>query len=409
MKSSKKTLILFAAAIAATAVLSSALTVLLQNSKGTDSVLLPTEEYEKLKESSVISEIADRIESDFFGDIPERERLIHSAAKGMVASLGDPYANYYTDEEYEIYMKKLEGEYSGIGALVSQPDGNGSLVLEVFENGPAEKAGLVPGDIIVRVDGTDVGGKSLEDLSAMIFGEDGTIVILTVQRGEKREELSVKRGIVNAKRVHHALYNEKTGYIRIDMFTGNCAEEFSRAVKDLTERGMRSLVIDIRNNPGGILDDVVSICDTLLGEGVIVTVKRGAGSEEVFKSDKIGVSVPIAVLTNGNSASASEILAAAVQDSEAGVIVGTKTYGKGVVQTTMRLDSNKAWLKITTAAYYTPSGRNINGVGVTPDIDVELADGVKSIPLSRLDQKDDAQLWAALDYVRDKANDIKNG
>lgn len=408
MKSSARPLLILAAVVLCTAVLSSALTIWVVRSADGDTVLLSSQEYKKLKEASVISELADKIETEYFGEFQERENLIHNAARGMVASLGDPYANYYTEEEYKAYTKKLEGEYSGIGALVAQPDENGSEVLEVYEDSPAEKSGMLAGDVIIQVDGRIVSGITLEDLSALIYGEEGTVVVITVQRGEKTVDLNIKRAAISAKRVHHALYNENTGYIRIDMFTGNCAEEFRNAINDLTKRGMRSLVIDIRNNPGGMLEDVVSICDTLLGEGVIVTVREGSGEEEVFRSDASGVTVPVAVLTNENSASASEILAAAVQDSEAGVVVGMQTYGKGVVQTTMRLNSNKAWIKITTAAYYTPNGKNINGIGVTPDIGIDLAEDVKSTPLTRLDQKDDAQLWAALDYVREKA-DRMNG
>jgi carboxyl-terminal processing protease len=405
MRSSARKLILFTAVVVITALLSSALTIWVMDSRNGDAVLISSEEYKKLKEASVIGELADKIETQYFGELPAHEELIDSAARGMVVSLGDPYANYYTEEEYKTYTQKLEGEYSGIGALVALPDEKGSEVLEVYENSPAEKAGILPGDIIVNVDGAGVSGITLEDLSALIYGEEGTVVVLTIQRGEEISEFPVKRGAVSAKRVHHAMYNEHTGYIRIDMFAGKCAEDFKDAVADLTNNGMRSLVIDLRNNPGGMLDDVVSICDTLLGEGVIVTVREGTGEEEVFRSDEKGVTVPIAVVTNGNSASASEILAAAVQDSGAGVIVGTTTYGKGVVQTTMRLESNKAWLKITTAAYYTPNGRNINGIGVMPNISVELPEDIKNVPITRLSQKDDAQLWAALDYVRGKADE----
>ena len=167
---------------------------------------------------------------------------------------------------------------------------------------------------------------------------------------------------------------------------------------------MRSLVIDIRDNPGGELGQVVSVADALMKEGVIVSVRGTDGQDEVFRSDAKGINVPLAVLVNENSASASEILAAAVQDSGTGTIVGTKTYGKGVVQTTLQLQSNKGWVKLTTAAYYTPSGEYVDGTGVQPDIDIDLADNVKGLPVVRIDEDDDAQLWAALDEVREQAD-----
>ncbi|MBS6322937.1 MAG: S41 family peptidase, partial [Clostridium sp.] len=170
-------------------------------------------------------------------------------------------------------------------------------------------------------------------------------------------------------------------------------------------RNMTSLVIDLRNNPGGLLKDVVSIADTLLGECTIVTVRDGKGSEETYTSNKKGVSLPVAIIVNENSASASEILAAAVQDNEAGVVVGMTTFGKGVVQNTKRISSNGAWLKMTVSAYYTPGGESINGTGVTPDIEVDLPEEMKGTPIDQLDQEQDAQLWAALDYVRELAGE----
>ena len=176
-------------------------------------------------------------------------------------------------------------------------------------------------------------------------------------------------------------------------------------MKDLTDRNMTSLVIDLRNNPGGLLKDVVSVADTLLGECTIVTVRDGKGGEETYTSNKKGVSVPVAIIVNENSASASEILAAAVQDNEAGVVVGMTTFGKGVVQNTKRISSNGAWLKMTVSAYYTPSGESINGTGVTPDIEVDLPEEMKGTPINQLDQEQDAQLWAALDYVRELAGE----
>ena len=266
--------------------------------------------------------------------------------------------------------------------------------------------------IIIRVDGNEVSNMTLENLSYAINGEIGTKLILTLKRAEDNGntselDIEVTRAMVNIKRVHHSLFNQRTGYIRIDMFSGECAKEFEDAVRDLTDRGMKSLVIDLRNNPGGSLDAVVNIADIILEECTIVSIKgNNPEDERVYSSNAKGISVPIAVMINENSASASEILAASVQENNAGVIVGMPSFGKGIVQTTMRLDSNLGWLKLTTEAYYTPNGNNIHGVGIMPDIEVDLNDELKGLTISKLIsdyQQDDTQLWAALDYVRAKA------
>ena len=237
---------------------------------------------------------------------------------------------------------------------------------------------------------------------------DGTQACVRLVNARPQPGEQIACAALNLSRVTSALFNQRTGYIRISMFTGNCATEFSEAIKDLTDRGMRSLVIDLRNNPGGSLSDVVSIADTLLGEGTIVSVRGRAESEgEVYKSNAKGVKVPIAVIVNENSASASEILAAAVQDFQAGAVVGMTTYGKGVVQTTKQIEGNRAWLKLTSDAYYTPNGANIDGVGVTPDIEIDLPEELKGLAIDQIEQDDDAQLWAALDYVRTLADEAE--
>ena len=188
--------------------------------------------------------------------------------------------------------------------------------------------------------------------------------------------------------------------------SGSCADEFTEALKDLKSRNMRSLVIDLRNNPGGSLDEVVKICSAILEKGqIIVSVgEEGNPDNEVYKASGSSVGVPLAILVNEHSASASEIMAGAVQDNQAGVIVGTKTFGKGVVQTTIRVEKSGGWLKLTTDAYFTPNGRNIHGEGITPDIQCDLPDSLKGQALSTVDQSEDAQLWAALDYVREQAD-----
>lgn len=405
MKSQWRTALYFAAAIIITALVSSAVTMHIYNNKRGDEVMLPASEYAELTDVMALDEVMKSIDEYYYFEAPQREQLVKSAANGMVASLNDPYSAYFTDEEYQRYLSSINGAYDGIGVLIGQPTEDGAEILDVYEDTSASEAGLLAGDFIVAVDGTGVSGLTLEEISTLIARGNGEAVKLTIKRGEESFDVDVVSGRVNIKRVEHFLYNHHTGYIRISMFSGNCAEEFREAIKDLTERRMTCLVIDLRNNPGGLLKDVVSIADTLLGECTIVTVRSNGGEEEVYTSNKKGVSVPVAIIVNENSASASEILAAAVQDNEAGIIVGMPTFGKGIVQTTRRLESNGAWLKLTTSAYYTPSGKSINGTGVTPDLEVDLPEEMKSTPIDKLDQEQDAQLWAALDYVRELAGE----
>lgn len=405
MKSQWRTALYFAAAIIITALVSSAVTMHIYNNKRGDEVMLPASEYAELTDVMALDEVMKSIDEYYYFEAPQREQLVKSAANGMVASLNDPYSAYFTDEEYQRYLSSINGAYDGIGVLIGQPTEDGAEILDVYEDTSASEAGLLAGDFIVAVDGTGVSGLTLEEISTLIARGNGEAVKLTIKRGEESFDVDVVSGTVNIKRVEHFLYNQHTGYIRISMFSGNCAEEFREAIKDLTERRMTCLVIDLRNNPGGLLKDVVSIADTLLGECTIVTVRSNGGEEEVYTSNKKGVSVPVAIIVNENSASASEILAAAVQDNEAGIIVGMPTFGKGIVQTTRRLESNGAWLKLTTSAYYTPSGKSINGTGVTPDLEVDLPEEMKSTPIDKLDQEQDAQLWAALDYVRELAGE----
>lgn len=405
MKSQWRTALYFAAAIIITALVSSAVTMHIYNNKRGDEVMLPASEYAELTDVMALDEVMKSIDEYYYFEAPQREQLVKSAANGMVASLNDPYSAYFTDEEYQRYLSSINGAYDGIGVLIGQPTEDGAEILDVYEDTSASEAGLLAGDFIVAVDGTGVSGLTLEEISTLIARGNGEAVKLTIKRGEDGFDVDVVSGTVNIKRVEHFLYNHHTGYIRISMFSGNCAEEFREAIKDLTERRMTCLVIDLRNNPGGLLKDVVSIADTLLGECTIVTVRSNGGEEEVYTSNKKGVSVPVAIIVNENSASASEILAAAVQDNEAGIIVGMPTFGKGIVQTTRRLESNGAWLKLTTSAYYTPSGKSINGTGVTPDLEVDLPEEMKSTPIDKLDQEQDAQLWAALDYVRELAGE----
>ncbi len=408
MKSWLRTLLYFLAVILITACVTAGLMLRAAQSGRTDEVVFSAEEYSQISDLLFLNEMIGRIENDALNESPGREALLEAAAEGMIAALDDPYAVYYTPEEYEAYLSNINGEYTGIGILVGQPEQAGAVILDVYDETPAAEAGLLPGDIITSVDGVSAASMLLEELSAAIDREVGESVTLSILRGSESSEVSLTCAALNLNRVSHALFKERTGYIRISMFSGNCVTEFKEALNDLTERGMRSLVIDLRNNPGGTLENVAEIADALLGSGTIVSLRGRLDAEgKVYESNAKGISVPLAIIVNENSASASEILAAAVQDHGAGVVVGMTTFGKGVVQTSMQLEGNRAWIKLTTDAYYTPSGKNIDGIGITPDIEISLPDEFAGLAIDQIEQEDDAQLWAALDHVRALADEAE--
>ncbi len=403
MKPWQRLAVYILAAVLITASATAAITANIIKQGKKDTVSFSVEEYAQLRDLLVLDEIMKNVQAEALNEAPAREDMTVSAAKGVVSSINDPYAAYYTPAEYEAYLSNINGEYTGIGIVVGQPDATGALVLDVYKGYAAEAAGVKVGDVITAINGRGVANMTLEELLNEAEGEIGSVTSLDILRDGEAQKFDVTNMQINVPQVTSALFNERTAYIRINMFTGNCVSEFEAAFKDLTERGMRSLVIDLRNNPGGSLESVISIADMLLGKCTVVSVKGRTSEEQIFTSKGDALAVPLAVLVNENAASASEILAAAVQDNEAGVVVGMKTYGKGSVQTTSRLSGDSGWLKLTTDAYYTPSGKSINGTGVMPDIEVDLPDDMKGTAIDQIDQEDDAQLWAALDYVRDLA------
>ena len=381
------------------------ITVTALNRGRSDVMMIPVEEYQNFRDVLVFGEILKKIEDKALKSDATRELLVENGARGMLNALDDQYAAYYTAKEYEAYLSRINGQYNGIGILVGQPGERGAEVLDVYEGNAAANAGVQAGDVITAVDGKSMANAQLDELVAAVDVEIGKSILLTIERGKETLSISVTSSAINIRRVSSKLFNQRTGYIKIDMFTGNCVSEFEEGMKDLVERGMKSLVIDLRNNPGGSLDDVVKIADMILGSCTIVSIKgNDANNEQVFRSSGQPLKVPLAILVNENSASASEILAGAVQDNEAGAIVGMKTFGKGIVQTTMRLDANGGWLKMTTEEYFTPSGTSIHGTGIIPDIIVDLPAELKGKPVREIGQDDDAQLWAALDHVREQAS-----
>ncbi len=357
---------------------------------------------------TVLTQLLKDVEQYYYfaDELPPSEKLLDGAAQGLVDAIGDPYADYYSVEEYESFRQQLAGNFKGIGVLISQQD-NGTLISRVYEDSPAEKAGLLAGDVITAVGDMSLVGVDINKVSELIGGEGGTNVTLTILRGEETKSFTVTRGDVYIRRVYTEQLDNGVGYLRIDSFTGNAADEFNEALDRLLGAGVTSLIIDVRNNPGGELTTVIKICDRILPDCVITTLEgKLVDPPQVYRSTASeSLSIPYVVLTNAYSASASEIFAAAIQDNKAAVIMGVNTFGKGIVQTSWQIMPGKGYLKLTTDVYKTPNGRIIHGVGVAPDITVEQDPDLVNMDLFfvRRDYADrDLQVKAAVDYLLGK-------
>ncbi len=310
-----------------------------------------------------------------YGDDIDEDKLQEGIIKGYLAGLGDPYSAYYNKEEMTAMLERLTGEILGIGVIISQDINTGILTFHtIYEDSPAERAGFQEGDILYRVEGQDIVGEELNTVVSKIRGEAGTDVELTVLRGEKEEEYTAKvtRDKIQIQTISYEMKADSIGYIYISKFDEVTYQQFEKAIQDLKALGMKGLVIDVRSNPGGQLDTVCDMLDLLLPEGVIVSTKDKAGKEEVIRSDAEQlIQLPMCVLVNGDSASASEVFAGAIQDYGIGKIVGTTTYGKGIVQQIFPMPDGSG-VKLTISEYFTPNGRSIHGIGIEPDVKVEF-------------------------------------
>ncbi len=354
-------------------------------------------------DSSVITELLQRIDAVHFGETPSSQELLDKASHALVTAMGDPYAEYFTVKEYQDYTASFNGNYFGVGIVVYNPDGTGALVRRVYEDSFAEKAGILRGDVIVKVDGNDVRSVSGTELVSLITGEEGSSVDITVLRGGEEMTFNVTRGEIYVKRVDHFMLNDSVGYLYLSSFSGNAENEFRAALEDFKAKGVKDIVIDLRDNPGGSLTTVVNICDMLLPECVVCSMQgKTTETTEYFRSDAEHYDFNFVVLVNDYSASASEIFAGAMQDNGRAKIIGIKTYGKGVVQTTFRLNNDHGWLKLTTDAYYTPNGTNLGGTGITPDIIVELPEDLAMMDVYTLytdHLAEDTQIQAAINAL----------
>ncbi|HIS46447.1 MAG TPA: S41 family peptidase [Candidatus Scybalocola faecigallinarum] len=324
----------------------------------------------------------------------DEEKMIEGIYSGYVAGLGENYTTYYTAQEYADLMESSSGEYSGIGVSVSQSIETGVItIVNPFENGPGYEAGMRKDDILFAVEGEEVTGQDINSVVAKIKGEAGTTVDLTVYRPSTDEyiDMTVERRVVQNPTVTYEMKDGNIGYIQVTEFDEVTVEQFGTAISDLQGQGMQGLVVDLRDNPGGLLSSVCDMLDRILPEGnlLVYTMDKDGNREEHYAEDEDSLDLPMIVLVNGNSASASEIFTAALQDYDKATIMGTTTFGKGIVQVILPLDDGSA-VKVTQSQYYTPNGVCIHGEGVTPDIEVEYD----------ASSENDNQLDAALEQMK---------
>ncbi len=322
-----------------------------------------------------IMSIETTIDNYYYQPGIDREKEADQIYKGIVSSLDDPYSEYYTAEEYEDLIADTQGVYYGIGAYVSMDkDMNLPRITGTIADSPAEAAGFLANDLIYKVDGTSVQGMTLQEVVSMIRGERGTTAVLTIYREGESDylDIEVTRDEVKMQTVNTTMMEDGIGYLGITEFDAVTTEQFMNGMEELRGQNMKALIIDLRSNPGGRLDTVCNIAEQLLPKGVIVyTVDRDGNREDNNCSGEHEIDIPVVVLVNGYSASASEILSGAMKDYGKAILVGETTYGKGVVQRIFKYDDGTA-VKLTISSYFTPNGNNINGVGIEPDVEIKL-------------------------------------
>ena len=348
-------------------------------------------------------EIYNTIDEYYLNGI-DNDKMKDGIYKGMVDSLGDPYTVYYNSEEYKQFTSSSSGTYSGIGVAVSQNVTTGAItIVKTFKKGSGEKEGMKPGDVIYKVEGKRIEGLELSKVVSMIKGEEGTFVKVTVLRDGKEIEFNLERKKLEVDTVNYRMEDrsgKKIGYISVSEFDEVTASQFKSAISELSKEGMEGLVIDLRDNPGGLLDVTCEMLDRMIKKGLLVyTVDKYGKRVDEDATDSDSFDKPVAILVNGNSASASEVFSGAMKDYKAATLVGTKTFGKGIVQSIVPFGDGTA-MKVTVSKYYTPNGVNIHGTGIEPDVVVEFSkDATKN---GKYDRKYDNQLDKALDVVVDK-------
>lgn len=331
----------------------------------------------------------------YLGELDE-EKLEDGIAQGFLGGTGDKYAYYYSKDEFAQLMEDVSGTYAGIGISIIENDDGKIEIYKVFKGTPAEEAGLRVKDIIVEAGG-EKEFETVDDLVKIVRGKEGTSVDIVVERDGKDIPVTVTRKQIDVPTVEHKMLENNIGYVQISEFDNITVDQFNNALSDLESQGMTALILDVRDNPGGDYDTVVAMCDRVLPKGDIITVEDKNGAKRTEQSDdEHQINLPMALLINENSASASEVFSGAIQDYDLATIVGKTSYGKGIVQSIYRLPDGSG-MKFTTERYLTPKGRDINGVGIIPDVEVDLPEDAYDDGI--LDEDEDTQLKKAIEVL----------
>lgn len=365
-----------------------------------ETVTISKELYEKYQQFDKLLEMQEIAETYYFEDFDTND-LIDGAALGLLSGLGDPYTFYYTPEKYAEMWEDDEGEYAGVGIQISGNYLTGICTISrVFDNGPARAAGVHKGDVLYKVEDMYVTAATLNDAVDIMRGTPGTDVNVTFLRDGEELTFTLTREQINVNRVEAGMLADGVGYIALYEFAGDCAAKFEESLNSLVQQGAKGIIIDLRDNPGGWVEDAKNIGDLFLDEGTLCYLEYRDGTREYYKTTDGKTDVELVILVNENSASSSEILSGALKDRANATIVGVQSYGKGIVQSVLPISRDGSGMQLTTAQYYTPNGNKVHKIGITPDVEIALPEGDNG--MYEFGDLADVQLAKALEVMQEK-------
>lgn len=365
-----------------------------------DTVTISKDEYERYKQFDTLIELMDIVDVNFYEDA-DHAAMLEGAAAGLLAALEDPYTFYYTPEDYATLWEDDEGEYAGVGMQISASYLTGLCTISrVFDNGPAKEAGVQKGDILYKVEDMFVDAYNLQEAVDIMRGTPGTNVVVTFLRNGEEMVFELTRAQITVNRIDSKMLEDGIGYIYLYEFAGDCAARFEAALKSLVDQGAKGIIIDLRDNPGGWVNDAVTIGDLFLDKGTLSYLQYKNGQREYYRTKDGKTDVELVVLLNEHSASSSELLTGALQDRTDATVVGVQSYGKGIVQVVVPVGDAGAGMQMTIAQYYTPEGNAVHKIGITPDVVVELPEGDNG--MYEFGDLTDPQLSKALEIMKEK-------